>query len=143
MTRVLRSDDPSLPYASSLRRLGLSAIASDLTDELIDGLELCRRIEKLTLTGATNLTTQGIKKLVSGLPELTTADLAAVSGVEDTVVTTIAETTPRLQGLNMTKCISVGDEGLKSIAKHSNLFRRVSRITYYSLADATLIGTFS
>ena len=125
-TRILHDPDPTLPYARSVRRLNLILMASKLSDELIEGLGLCTRVERIYLSGADHLSTQGIKGMVKNMSEITAVDFTSMSGVEDQVVLSIAETCGRLQGLNLTKCKGVGDEGLKAVASKRHILRRVS-----------------
>jgi F-box and leucine-rich repeat protein GRR1 len=96
----------------------LTELAGELEDPLLDGLELCSRVDRMTMTDSPKVSTQGLRKFVGGLKEVT--------AVEDTVVVTMAEKCERLQSLNLTGCKGVGDTGLKALAEHGKASRRVS-----------------
>lgn len=124
LCRTLRSLSPSLPYAASIRRLNLSGLATSLNDYLIDGLEMCSRVDRITINNAQGVSTQALKRILGGMKEITAVDLSGTSCVENTVVHTIGEAMDKLQGLNLTGCKGVGDEGLKIVAEKKK-FRRV------------------
>lgn len=124
--RVIKSRKLTLPYATQVRRLYLAGLSDGLTDNLLVGLEKCHRMERLTLSKATGLTNQALRRIIEGMPDLVAIDLCEVGGTDDTVVKTIAERCSRIQGLNLSGCKSVGDEGVLAIATKSKLLRRVS-----------------
>jgi len=125
MSRTLRSISPTLPYATAIRRLNLSGLSDSLNDYLVSGLEMCSRLDRITLTNAEGVSTQAIKRIMAGMKETTAVDLSGTPSVENTVVRTVGEAMDKLQGLNLTGCKGVGDDGLKIIAEKKN-FRRVS-----------------
>lgn len=126
LSRTLVSLAPSLPYATAIRRLNLSMVSNRLNDYLIDGLEYCTRVDRLTVTNAEGLSTQALKRVLGNMRDVTAVDLSGTSCVENTIVRRIGESMDRLQGLNLTGCKGVGDEGLKVIAERRKNFRRVS-----------------
>jgi F-box and leucine-rich repeat protein GRR1 len=131
LSRTLVSPSPSLPYATSIRRLNLSMVSTRLNDYLIDGLEYCTRVDRLTITNAEGLSTQALKRVLGGMRDTTAVDLSGTACVENSIVRRIGEGMDRLQGLNITGCKGVGDEGLKVIAERRKNFRRVCSIVAY------------
>ena len=139
LTRVLQSPNPSLPYASQVRRLHLSGLSSVLSEHLIDGLERCTRVDRLTMPKASDVSSAALRKLVSGMREATAIDLSDTAGVNDSVVLAIAEHCEKIQGLNLGGCKAVGDEGLKAIAERRRGFRRVRLAVHPSSVHSILL----
>ena len=128
LNRVLMAEHPTLPYAASIRRLNLANIAGSLSDELVEPFAACYRVERLTLTGAMQLTAPAISDAINGMPALVAVDLSHVGEVNGQVVKTLADRCERLQGLSLSGCKMVVDAGMNVVAERSRMLRRVSSI---------------
>ncbi len=127
---------------TSIRRLNLTSnsIAGWLTDDLLEPFHRCSRVERLTLTGASRLSTQALKKVVGGMPALVAVDLSQVAAVEEQVMVQIARRCDRLQGMNLSGCKMVGDEGMSAIAGQCGMLRRVRSGSYATGSSLTFVG---
>ena len=129
LTRTLSSFSPlTFSYAKAVRRLNLSAVANSLGDYVILGLEQCTRVEKLTLAGAENLSSRGIRRLVRGMTELTSVDLSGSPNVDDRLLEDLFENSRNLHGVNLSDCKHIGDQGVRAIARLGRSLRKVSLI---------------
>lgn len=115
----------TFPYASIIRRLNFVALHGSLTNEHLSEFSLCSRLERLTLAGNRSLDAKTLIKVVSCMPELVAVDLSGVIKTTDEVVETIAKTSGRLQGLNLSGCTLISDKGVIALAERSTLLRRV------------------
>lgn len=134
--RALSRPDPLLPYSSTVRRLVFNTFARHLTDELFLGITSCQHLERLTLPGATHLSTATLLHVFNQLPELVSIDLSGMDSVDEKVVKRIATNCPQLQGLNLSKCKRIGDEGIVAVASKLALLRRVSKHSVSALMRA-------
>jgi F-box and leucine-rich repeat protein GRR1 len=109
-----------------VRRLVFNGFAKHLTDELFSSVGACRNLERLTLPGATRLTSKSLNYVFGRLQALIAIDLAGVDAVNNYVVYQIANGCPQVQGLNLAKCHKITDEGVMAVAERSTMLRRVS-----------------
>jgi F-box and leucine-rich repeat protein GRR1 len=65
-------------------------------------------------------------RVFGSMPHLVAIDLSNISRVDDTVIKTLAQTCPGLQGLNINGCKLVGDEAICALAANCKSLRRVS-----------------
>lgn len=130
----------SLPYPSYIRRVNLSSIASEVTDDLFSPFKICTRMERITMVGATKISALTLRAVVDCMPDLVALDLSNAGNMDDGVLKVIAGRCPRLQGFNLSGCKSVGDEGMKAIAGECKMLRRVSQLSgrHFSLTEADL-----
>lgn len=126
MLRVLASPTQTFPYASTIRRLNLSHVAKDLSDPLVACLSSCVNVERLTMTGATSVSSSALYRVVRGMSDLVAIDLSDIPLVEDEVIAAVAQRCARLQGLNLSGCKKLTDRGILEIAKHCPMLKRVS-----------------
>ena len=73
-----------------------------------------------------NISRDALRRVVSGMKALVAVDLSQVGAVEEQVMLEISERCERLQGLNLSGCKMVVDEGMKAIAERCRMLRRVS-----------------
>lgn len=119
----------SLPYATHIRRINLNHIASSLTPDLFTPLAACVRLERIVMVGSVHISAGSLRGVLENVPELIAIDLANTPGVDDSVMKTLGRRCGRLQGLNISGCKSVGDEGVKAVAKGCKMLRRVSQLS--------------
>lgn len=122
--RTLNDPGALLPYAATVRRLVCSAFARDMTDELFSKVSCCYNLERLFLPGA-DLSEKALTAVFQHLPELISVDLCGIDGVNDNVARQIASICTQVQGLNLTRCKRLGDEGIIAIARNLKMLRRV------------------
>lgn len=134
LINIIRRSDQTFPYASFIKRLNLSLMAPDLEDSLFHRLAVCTRLERLTLTGCTQITDDVIASVLQHTKQLVAADFSDVSQLTDKSVLTIAENCPRLQGINLTGCKNITSSSIAALAKNCKLLRRVK------LCGCELIG---
>ena len=113
-------------YAPLVKRLNLSSLGAEVSDGTCQSFESCKRIERLTLTGCSQLTDGGVMFLVKGRTGLLALDITALELVTDFAISKVAEECPRLQGLNVTDCPRITDESVAQIGKNCKLLKRVS-----------------
>lgn len=124
--RALGTPNPLLPYPATVRRLIFNSFGRHLTDDLFVGITVCQHLERLTLPGATHLSTATLLEVLGQLPELVSIDLSGMEAVDDNVVMKIASSCRQLQGLNLSKCKRIGDEGIVAVAQKLSSLKRVS-----------------
>lgn len=128
MLEVINSPDQTFPYASFIRRLNFSSLHDQLmvSDEVLEALSPCTRLERLTLAGCKNLGSEALAELLSRCQRLIALDLSDVPAAGDNVAEVIAGYCPRVQGLNLSGCKELTDRGLEAIARGCPELRRVS-----------------
>ncbi|WWD22868.1 hypothetical protein CI109_107363 [Kwoniella shandongensis] len=138
--RVLSSHNPtSLPYAHAIRRLHLSSVAEQLTDELILPLADCSRVERLTLTAANRLSANALVEVIGAMPELSAVDVSEIDSVNDEVVMVMAKRCRKLQAVNLSNCKLVGDQGVLAMAEYDKLLKRVKLVGCHRVTERSLI----
>ena len=115
----------TLPYANHVRRISLVALGLSLTDDLLLGLSACKRVERLTLTGASSISNAALRTVIAKMPDLVAIDLGHTDGTDHTVLQALGENCPRLNGLNLTECKGADARGMKAIAEGCRGLRRV------------------
>ena len=122
---ALQSPRPYWHYADLIRRLNLSNLTTEISDGTLQPFAACKRIERLTLTGCSNLSDSGITALVDGNRSLLALDITGIGSITDMTVQTLARSCPRLQGLNVTMCQNITDESLVPLARSCKYLKRV------------------
>ena len=115
----------TFPYSSFIKRLNFSSLADRMSDALIMKLNVCDRLERLTLAGCTDIGDTSLVELVKTCRNLIALDLSDCTKVTDLTLQAVARECPKLQGLNLSGCKGVGDTGLKAIAAGCPRLRRV------------------
>lgn len=138
MIHIIRRPDQKFPYASFVRRLSLSALATDLEDSLFGRLAVCTRLERLTLTGCTIISDDVISAVLSQTKHLVAADFSDVTQLTDKSILTIAQNCPRLQGMNISGCKLITSDSIARLAKNCKLLRRVKLCGCELIGDSAL-----
>lgn len=125
--RVLASPKTLLPYTDIIKRLSIAGFAREVHDDLFRPIALCKRLERLTLSGAVLLTPRALNSVFRHLKELIAIDVSGVTDVDDEVTQGIAANCPKTQGLNLTDCKLLTDEGVLAIAGSMKNLRRVRK----------------
>jgi F-box and leucine-rich repeat protein GRR1 len=137
---ICKPEQTSFPYASFIRRLSLSALASDLEDSLFKHLAVCTRLERLTLTGCTSITDDKIAAVLSQTKHLVAADFSDVTQLTDKSILAIAQNCPRLQGMNISGCKLITSDAIAVLAKNCKLLRRMKLCGCELIGDSALIS---
>lgn len=119
---------PTFNYAQYIRRLNLMNITEGVDDRVFMRLRSCTRLERLTLQGCSKLTDDALETVLGhgNMPDIVALDLTNVKLLTDVTISAIAIGCPRLQGLNLTGCSRLTDEGVVKVAECARLLRRVS-----------------
>lgn len=121
----IRKPDQTFPYATFIRRLNLSLLGQDLEDSLFSRMDVCTRLERLTLTQCNGISDDTLSSVLRHTKHLVAADFTDVENLTDKTVFTIAENCPRLQGINLSGCKKVTSASIAALAKNCKLLRRV------------------
>lgn len=136
--RTLNLENPSFSYRDFVRRLNLSALAGRANDGSVMPLSACTRVERLTLTGCSNLTDLGLIALVSNNSHLYSLDVSLGSSsssssdvvfhdhITEASIDAISANCPRLQGLNVSGCHRISNESFIQLAHSCRYIKRVS-----------------
>ncbi|KZV81880.1 RNI-like protein [Exidia glandulosa HHB12029] len=135
---ILETPDTLFPYATFVHRLNLRPVYKTLTDNDIDRVGLCVNLERLTLAGCGNLSSDALIRLFTRLPKLASISAQEVLEINDAVLLAIARSCRGLQGLDITGCHSVTDEGVTALAKACPSFLRIKLAAVRSLTDSSL-----
>jgi F-box and leucine-rich repeat protein GRR1 len=126
---VLRPDG-LFQYRDLIKRLNLSGLNDRVNDGSIKGFEVCKRIERLTLTNCSKLSDMGVSNLLEGNKHLQALDVSDVKSLTDHTLDKVAENCPRLQGLNITGCFKVTDQSLIRISRRCRQIKRVGYLNF-------------
>ncbi|KAG7289302.1 hypothetical protein NEMBOFW57_005669 [Staphylotrichum longicolle] len=132
--QTLSLESPYFSYRDFVRRLNLTTLADRLSDGSVMPLAGCKRIERLTLTGCTNLTDSGLIALVTNSSQLYSLDISLDPSKTDTIqhdhiteasIDAVTENCPRLQGLNISGCQRISSESLARLAQRCKSIKRL------------------
>jgi F-box and leucine-rich repeat protein GRR1 len=77
------------------------------------------------MVGSGRISPSALREVIQCLPDLIAIDLSNTEAVDDSVLNVLGRTCGRLQGLNVSGCKGVGDDGVRAIAKGCKMIRRV------------------
>ncbi|AEO63115.1 uncharacterized protein THITE_2107996 [Thermothielavioides terrestris NRRL 8126] len=147
--RTLALEHPYFSYRDFVRRLNLSALAAKVNDGSVMPLAACTRVERLTLTGCSNLTDLGLIALVSNNSHLYSLDVSLGSSsssssevvfhdhITEASIDAISANCPRLQGLNVSGCHRIANESFIQLAHSCRYIKRLNNCPQLS-DDAVL-----
>ncbi|TXT10682.1 hypothetical protein VHUM_02187 [Vanrija humicola] len=138
--RILASPETLLRYTDTIKRLSIAGFAREVNDDLFRGIAACKRLERLTLSGATNLTPKALNDVFRELNDLIAIDVSGVTAVDDDVAQHIAANCPKTQGLNLTDCQQLSDEGVLAIAASMKNLRRIKLSGCHRLTDRSIVA---
>ena len=130
VSQSVQKPDGYFPYNALVRRLNLSNLNEHINDGSVQPFVICKRIERLTLTGCKKLTDSGVCSLIHGSKSLLALDITGLDSVTDHTLKAVAENCLRLQGLNITDCSKVTDESLQEVAENCHFLKRVGQSSY-------------
>ncbi|ESK94429.1 scf e3 ubiquitin ligase complex f-box protein grra [Moniliophthora roreri MCA 2997] len=135
LTKLLASPRQTFTYASFIRRLNFLSIGQELKDDTFSVLSKCDRLERLTLVGCSDLSTNTLSRVLPSFPNLVAIDLTGVENTSDKAIIGLASVAKRLQGINLGGCKNVSGEGVFALAKNCPLLRRVKLSGLETLTD--------
>ena len=138
MSTLLRTTQQTFTYSRFIRRLNFLNHGLDLTDELFRDFIHCDRLERLTLIGCKNLSVSVLSDILPAFPNLVAVDLSNVVNTTNSAVIGLASVASRLQGINLTGCELVSDEGISAVAANCPLLRRVKLSGLSLLTDKSI-----
>lgn len=118
--------DGYFPYHDLVKRLNLGQLKDDVSDGTLQPLAVCKRIERLTLPGCSQLTDASLVPVIDGNRSLMAIDVSDLELITDRSMNIVAKNCYRLQGLNISNCKSITDESLVEVAKNCRRLKRVS-----------------
>ncbi|PKI85598.1 SCF ubiquitin ligase complex subunit [Malassezia vespertilionis] len=125
LIHIMIQPDTMFPYATYIRRLNFSLLAGALDDQLLGRMEMCHRVERLTLAGCVQVTDATLARVLQNIPQLVAIDLNGVVQLTDATLSVLAERCPRLQGANLTGCRHVTTHGIVNMALQCRALRRI------------------
>lgn len=129
VTKSIQKLDGYYSYNALVKRLNLSNLNEQINDGTVKPFMMCKRIERLTLTGCVKLTDGGVCSLVDGSKALLALDITGLDSITDHTLKAVSENCGRLQGLNITDCSKVTDDSLVAVAENCHFLKRVSEST--------------
>jgi F-box and leucine-rich repeat protein GRR1 len=136
-TLALSHQQTYIPYAPLVRRINLSAVPEFISNDSLNILSVCKQLDRLTLTGCTHITPEGlIEFLNQGVGKyLLSLDLSEMKYMADDTIIAIANSCRHLQGLNLSinptkeeEWSGITDDSIIYLAQHCKDLRRVSDI---------------
>ncbi|KAL0075077.1 hypothetical protein J3Q64DRAFT_1387035 [Phycomyces blakesleeanus] len=137
------------PYLSFIRRINLSTLSVAILDDQLSQLSKCDRLERITLSGCSNLTDLGLLKLLDhgACENLVSLDLSDITTISDLTILKVAEQCPRLQGLNLNmhkdtqdRFTRITDASIVKIAKSCRGLRRIKLSNFAHVSDTSAIA---
>ena len=130
VVKSIQDSNPYYSYNALVKRLNLSTLNDKINDGTVRPFMLCKRIERLTLTGCVQLTDHGVCSLIHGSKSLLALDITGLDSVTDHTLKAVSENCGRLQGLNITDCYRVTDESLVAVAESCHFLKRVEILVF-------------
>ncbi|KAF2883673.1 hypothetical protein ILUMI_22488 [Ignelater luminosus] len=105
----------------SLKRIDLTLATVD--DEILEILTVCHDLREVYLTREKNnsITSEGLINFISTLKHLNLIQMSNCDGVNDDVITCLAETCQSLSALDVNGCKNVSDEGIERLSDLENI----------------------
>ena len=133
VTKSIQKPDGYYSYNTLVKRLNLSNLNEQINDGSVYPFIMCKRIERLTLTGCVKLTDGGVSSLIHGSKSLLALDITGLDSITDHTLRAVSENCGRLQGLNITDCSKVTDESLVAVAERCHYLKRVSHVIWENM----------
>ncbi|KAF2197431.1 RNI-like protein [Delitschia confertaspora ATCC 74209] len=137
---TVRKVDGFFDYATLVKRLNLSALGNEVSDGTLQPLSLCKRVERLTLTGCTKLSDLSLTAMLKDNHSLLALDITGLESVTDKTMQILAENCVRLQGLNITNCKKITDESLEVVAQRCRHVKRLKFNGCSQLTDKSILA---
>ncbi|KAK0568698.1 SCF ubiquitin ligase complex subunit [Tilletia horrida] len=116
---------PTFHYEHFIRRINFAIFSKDVTDDYVRWVAVCDRLERLTVTGCTEVTDASLCAILPHTPNLVAIDLTDVGKITDATLHAIAQNCDKLQGANLSGCGKITSDGVSALAKACKYLRRV------------------
>ncbi|CAG8463819.1 6732_t:CDS:2 [Funneliformis mosseae] len=136
---TLSRNSQTFPYALLIRRLNFSFLGENVSDQILQRLSSCERLERLTLGGCRRLTDNGLLKLLDKANGLVALDVSDIENLTDAVVELVGERCRRLQGLNVSLCKKLSDKGILAVASRCRNLRRIKLSSCENITDESVV----
>lgn len=115
----------TVPYSTYIRRLNLTNLTGEMTDELLSGVAVCTRLERLTLANCTALSDASLVPVLQQNSGLQSVDVTNVSHITDATIQALLPSKRRLQGLYATGCANISNAAIVALATECRLLKRI------------------
>jgi F-box and leucine-rich repeat protein GRR1 len=112
------------PYTQFVRRLNLLSVASQLSSQDFKLLKGCAHLERLTMGGAVQVTSDAVAEVIPNFKKLLALDISQVD-LNDFALCAVAQSCRLLQGLNVSQCTQLTDASITVLAENCHNLRRV------------------
>ncbi|CAG8466035.1 7140_t:CDS:2 [Ambispora leptoticha] len=129
----------TFPYALLIRRLNFSLISENVSDAILNFLNGCERLERLTLGGCRQLTDIGLTRLINKTEGLVALDVSDIENLTDAVIELVGQRCRRLQGLNVSLCKKITDKGVIAVASRCRNLRRIKLSGCENITDNSIV----
>jgi len=123
--KTLTMTRPYFGYKDFIKRLNLAALAPGVNDGSVMPLNVCKRIERLTLTNCEQLSDIGLTSLLNECHHLLALDISGDVQITQASMFALAENCPRLQGLNISGCTKISNDSMIAVAENCKYIKRV------------------
>ncbi|KAH9482574.1 SCF E3 ubiquitin ligase complex F-box protein grrA [Psilocybe cubensis] len=138
MAALLQREKQTFTYALFIRRLNFLNHGAELSDELISMFARCDRLERLTLIGCKQISSEALCSILPKFSHLVAIDLTGVTNTSSEAIIGLASVATRLQGINLSGCENVTDSGIVALAKSCPLLRRVKLSNLTKITDISV-----
>ncbi|KAF9273449.1 SCF ubiquitin ligase complex subunit [Mortierella alpina] len=140
MIHTMDQSDAIFPYAHYIRRLNLSFLSQDLTDNVLARFAECSRLERLLLPGSLQTTATGLKRILSRGSGLYSLDLSDIPAVTDEVIEHTAVECKRLHTLYLGSCTDITDNSIVKLAESCTHLKRIKLSQCTHLTDRSILA---
>ncbi|KAF9328865.1 SCF ubiquitin ligase complex subunit [Podila minutissima] len=141
MIQTLALPHTIFPYVDYIRRLNLSFLGPDVTDEMLICFSPCTRLERLLLPGSVHATESALERVLANCSSgLLSLDLSEIPCVTDSLVEHIARGCPGLHTLYLGSCPALTDEAIVKVAKGCPLLKRIKLTQCTLLTDRSILA---
>lgn len=137
-TLVTPQNQLTLDYGAMVRRLNFTNVAQLLTDRMLLCALGCRQLERLTLTGCSQLSDRSVVPMISQNCGLQSVDITNIEMLTNAVIETIASNCHQIQGLYVANCSKVTDGSLSRLAHSCPLLKRVKLNGCFEVTDTAV-----
>ncbi|KAF9211275.1 SCF ubiquitin ligase complex subunit [Podila verticillata] len=141
MIQTLALPRTIFPYADYIRRLNLSFLGPDVTDEMLVRFSPCTRLERLLLPGSVHATEGALERILANCSSgLLSLDLSEIPCVTDSLIKHVARECPGLHTLYLGSCPALTDEAIVKVAKGCPLLKRIKLTQCALLTDRSILA---
>lgn len=118
-------DALTVDYSSLIRRLNLINVASTVNDDMVLRMTACSKLERLTLSGCSQLSDTSLIPLLERNKGILSVDMTNLDSVTDKSLVSLATNCPKLQGLYASGCKNLTDVAIDSLAHNCPSLKRM------------------